>query len=135
MIPINEIAQVITTLILPEAFKEGGKTLGKAVTTLIGQLIAAIHQKLQQAGTVGLIKRVEQEPTEQHLQILESELITQMEKDNIFTEQLKEILKELQGTGFILKNPQKGNQYNFTFNDEVKGSAFGNDAKINNKWQ
>ena len=51
MEPITTVAGTIAALILGEAFKEGGKSLGKGASEKITQLFKVIREKLKLAGT------------------------------------------------------------------------------------
>jgi hypothetical protein len=98
MEPIT-IAGAIATLVLSEAFKEGGKTLGKGASDKITQLITVIREKFRLSGTEVLLTRVEKQPTEPTVAILEAELVTQMSEDKIFAERLAELVKQLESVG------------------------------------
>ena len=99
MEPITTVASTISALILSEAFKEGGKSLGKASSEKIMQLIKVIREKLKISGTDVLLARVENQPTEPTVAILEAELVTQMSEDKIFAQRLDELIKELNLSG------------------------------------
>ncbi|KYC34575.1 hypothetical protein WA1_51205 [Scytonema hofmannii PCC 7110] len=96
MEPIVTVASAIATLILSEAFKEGGKSLGKGVSEKITQLLTVIREKFKASGTEGLLTRVEKQPTEPTVAILEAELVTQMSEDEIFAQRLAELVKQLE---------------------------------------
>ena len=95
MEPITTVAGTIAALILGEAFKEGGKSLGKGASEKITQLFKVIREKLKLAGTEVLLTRVEKQPTEPTVAILEAELVTQMTEDEIFAKKLKELIQEI----------------------------------------
>ena len=95
MEPITTVAGTIAALILSEAFKESGKSLGKGASEKITQLFKVIREKLKLAGTEVLLARVEKQPTEPTVAILEAELVTQMTEDKIFAKKLKELIQEI----------------------------------------
>jgi hypothetical protein len=99
MEPITAVASAVVTLLFSEAFKEGGKALGKGVSDQVAQLISTIHQKFQRAGTEGLIVRAEKQPTESNIAMVEAELVTQMEDDKTFANQLEKLIEQLERTG------------------------------------
>lgn len=99
MEPITAVASAVVTLLFSEAFKEGGKALGKGMSDRVAQLISIIHQKFQKAGTEGLIARAEKQPTESNIAIVEAELVTQMEDDKTFADQLEKLLEQSEHTG------------------------------------
>lgn len=94
MEPIALTAATIATLIFSEAFKEGGRTLGKGVSDLVSQLLSAIRSKFNQEDAEELLILAEQKP-EKFKPIFLSELETQMEKDEVFANQLRELMQEL----------------------------------------
>ncbi len=96
---ITAIASTIATLIFGEALKEGGKAIGKSASDKIAQLATTIHQRFKESGTEGLLTRTEKQPTESNIAIVEAELITQMNDDEIFATQLKELVKQLEQIG------------------------------------
>jgi hypothetical protein len=99
MDPITAVASTIVTLIFSEAFKEGGKSLGKGVSAHVAQLIHIIHQTFQKAGTEGVLTRAERQPTESNIAIVEAELVTLMEEGKTFARQLEESAKRFEQAG------------------------------------
>ena len=96
MEPITTIATKIIVLIFSEAFNEGGRILGKSTFEKIGKLVTSIRQKFEKSGTLGLLDRAQKQPTEAHISMVESELLTQMQSDNDFAENLAEILEKIE---------------------------------------
>ena len=101
MEPVTLTAATITTLFFSEAIKEGGKSLGAGVSKIANQLITAVRDKFKQAGTVGLLTRAEQQPTEANVNLVKAELAAQMEEDSRFAMQLKELLSQLAAAGVV----------------------------------
>jgi hypothetical protein len=99
MEPITTIATTIMTLIFGEALKEGGKTLGKSASDKIAQLVTTIRQRFKESGTESLLIRAEKQPTESNVAVVEAELITQMNGDEVFVSHLEEMLKQLEQLG------------------------------------
>lgn len=136
MEPITTVAGTIAALILSEAFKESGKSLGKGASEKITQLFKVIREKLKLAGTEGLLTRVEKQPTEPSVAILEAEIVTQMTEDQIFTKRLVELVKQLQEeksltssigniqVGAIIKDVQitGGNNSNFSVGNTTQNN-------------
>ncbi|MUL37916.1 Fis family transcriptional regulator [Gloeocapsopsis dulcis] len=104
MEPFSVLASVVTTIILPKVLeKEGekiGEKIGEAAIEKSGETIQlarkTVQDKLQAAGTAGLLKRAEEKPTEQNIQVLEGELISQMGEDKEFAAQLEALLQQIQ---------------------------------------
>jgi hypothetical protein len=105
MEPITLTAAAIATLFFSEAAKEGGKSLGSSVSTLMNQLIATVRDKFQAAGTAGLLARAERQPTEANMSSVEAELVAQMEEDGgangQFATQLRALLAQLEAAGVV----------------------------------
>ncbi|ARV58726.1 hypothetical protein BZZ01_08810 [Nostocales cyanobacterium HT-58-2] len=101
MEPATLTAAAIATLIFSEAVKEGGKTLGKGVSEQIAKLLNLIRDKFQSAGTEGLLTRAQENPVEKNTSKFQDELETQMEEDETFANQLRELMKELESTGVV----------------------------------
>ncbi|MBD3557405.1 hypothetical protein H6S82_00790 [Planktothrix sp. FACHB-1355] len=108
MEPVSLTAAAIVSLIFSEALKEGGKALGKGVSDQIGQLLSAIRQKFQAAGTEGLLTRAQENPTEKNTAKLQDELETQMEEDQTFTARLKELMTQLRANETVNQIVLKG---------------------------
>ena len=98
--PLSVIAGAITSLILPKAVEKVGEKLGEAALEKSGAAIQAarkaVQDKLQEVGTAGLLKRVEEKPTEHNVQVLEAELVSQMEEDQAFANQMQELVNQIQ---------------------------------------
>ena len=96
---LTAIATAVTTVILPKAIEAVGKKLGDTAFDKGGEIIKATHQtvkgKLQEAGTVKLLDRAENQPTEANRQVLEAELVSQMGEDEAFAQRLEELVKQL----------------------------------------
>ena len=95
MDPITLTATAIATLIFSEALKTGGKKLGEAVSDKIGQLVNLIRAKFQQQGVEGILAKAQQEPNEKNKSKFERELADQMEDDEAFAKQLKELVAQI----------------------------------------
>ena len=100
---ITTVAGTIAALILSEAFKEGGKSLGKSASEKITQLFKVIREKLKLAGTEVLLARVEKQPTEPTVAILEAELVTQMSEDGDFAQKLSDLIKQLESENIVTR--------------------------------
>ena len=104
MEPFSTLASIVTTLVLPKVLEKAGEAigerLGKTAIDKSGETIqliqAKVQNKLQAAGTAGLLKRAEEKPTEQNIQVLEGELVSQMEEDQGFAAQLQELIQLIQ---------------------------------------
>ncbi|MCL6750994.1 hypothetical protein KBT16_08390 [Nostoc sp. CCCryo 231-06] len=115
MEPLTLTATGIATLIFSEAFKEGGKALGKGVSEKVAQLLNAIREKFQAAGTEGLLTRAQENPIEKNTSRFQGELETQMEEDEAFANRLQELMTQLKSNETINQIVLKG--------VEVKGKA------------
>jgi hypothetical protein len=89
-------AAVIVSLFFSEAFKEGGKALGKEVADTFTKLVNTICDKLKAEGTEGLLTRAQKDATEANKAKLQDELQTQIDADSIFANQLQELVQQLQ---------------------------------------
>jgi ubiquinone biosynthesis protein UbiJ len=96
---IATLATAITTLIFSEAFKEGGKVLGKGAAEKMGELVTTIRQKFKASGTEVLLTRAEKQPTESNIATVKAELITQMNEDNDWVRHLENLQKQLEAIG------------------------------------
>jgi hypothetical protein len=101
MEPIALTAATITTLFFAEAIKEGGKSLGIGVSKVITKLIETVRDKFKRSGTEGLLARAEKQPTEANVNLVQAELAVQMEEDDGFATQLKELLSQLEAAGVV----------------------------------
>lgn len=115
MEPLTLTAAGIATLIFSEAFKEGGKALGKGISENVAQLLSAIREKFQAAGTEGIMTRAQENPIERNTSNFQNELETQMEEDKAFANRLQELMTQLKSNETINQIVLKG--------VEVKGKA------------
>jgi hypothetical protein len=101
---LSMLAGAITTMLVPKALEMAGEAigekLGEAALEKSGETVQLVRKtvqdKLQTAGTVGLLKRAEEKPTEQNIQVLEGELVNQMEEDRAFADQLQALIQQIQ---------------------------------------
>ncbi|MCC5666057.1 hypothetical protein LC653_19560 [Nostoc sp. CHAB 5784] len=99
---------MIATVFFSEAVKEGGKSLGTAVSKMVSQLITAVRNKFKAAGTEGLLTRAEKQPTEANINLVKAELAVQMEEDAGFAAELNDLLAQLQATEVVRQVILKG---------------------------
>lgn len=101
---LSMLAGAVTTLLLPKVLEKAGEAigekLGEAALEKSGETVQLVRKtvqdKLQTAGTVGLLKRVEEKPTEQNIQVLEGELVNQMEEDRAFADRVQALIQQIQ---------------------------------------
>lgn len=86
---------MIATLILSKAAEESGKKLGEAVSTKVSQLLSIIQEKFKAEGVEGKLIKAQENPSEKNKGRLEQELAAQMEDDESFAENVKNLVKEL----------------------------------------
>ncbi len=122
---ITATASAIAVWMLNGAFEKAGGELGT-------KLITAIREKLQIAGTAGLLIRAEKQQTKQNIEIVEGELVTQMTEDEEFAKNLAELVEQLKKAGVIPDNSGEKNGDTYTFNDKVEKSAIGNHPTVYN---
>jgi hypothetical protein len=104
MEPFSVLAGVVTTIVLPKVLEKAGEKIGEkigeAALEKSGETVQlvrkTVQEKLQGAGTSGLLKRAEEKPTEQNIQVLEGELVSQMEEDQGFAVQLQALIQQIQ---------------------------------------
>ncbi|AFZ43387.1 fis family transcriptional regulator [Halothece sp. PCC 7418] len=104
MEPISALATTVTAIILPKVLEKASETvgmqIGKAAFQKTGETIqrlkTTVQEKLEAAGTVGLLKRAEEKPEQRNLEILEGELVNQMEEDQEFATKLEELIQQIQ---------------------------------------
>jgi hypothetical protein len=95
------LAVTVATLFFSEALKEGGNTLGKNASELVGRFIQTVRGKFKEAGTEGLLNRAENNPTQRHLDTVQDELATQMEEDEGYAAQLQQLVDQLNTAGIV----------------------------------
>jgi hypothetical protein len=101
MEPVTLTAATIATLLFSEAVKEGGKSLGAAVSKVLGQLMAIVRQRFKAGGTEGLLARAEKQPTAANINLVQAELVAQMSEDEGFAAQLQDLLAQLEAAGAV----------------------------------
>jgi hypothetical protein len=121
------IASTIAGWIFSEASKEVGKALGKGASDKVAQLIAAIREKFRAAGTEGLLTRAETQPTKRNIEIVEGELVTQMDEDKAFANQLRELVQQLKREGVI---PNSAASTNVNQNSSIGNVSSGSNTTI-----
>lgn len=99
---------MIATLILSKAAEEGGKKLGEAVSSKIGQLFNVIREKFKAEGVEGKLTKAQEEPSDKSQSRFEQELENQMEDDNEFANKLKALVEELRSDDQITQVFFKG---------------------------
>lgn len=95
MEPLSLTAGAIATLIFSKALEKGGEKLGEAVSDKIGQLLNLIRDKFQKEGVEGKLTKAQEDPSDKNKSRFEQELIYQMEDDEAFAKELKELMDEL----------------------------------------
>ena len=111
MEPFSTLAGIVATIVLPRILEQASETIGEkigeAAIEKSGEIIQLVRKtvqgKLQAAGTDGLLKRAEEKPTEQNIQVLEGELVSQMEEDKEFAAQLEELIQQIQAQSTTLQ--------------------------------
>lgn len=100
MIDIPVIAKAIISIILPTAVEKIGEKLGEVTLEKSGEVIQAARQavqtKLEKANSESLLKRAEENPTNNNIKVLEAELIGHMEDDKEFVKQLQDFVNQIQ---------------------------------------
>lgn len=89
---MNIEASQIIKLLFSEELKEGDK----GVYERISKLLTLIREKLKAIGMEGLLIRAQEEATEANIARLSQELEYQIDKDESFVNQLKELMKPLE---------------------------------------
>ena len=115
MEPISVTAGAIVSLLLIEAAKKGGESLGEGISQKFGQLLKLIEDKFKAEAVGGLLTKAQEQPTEKNQLKLQNELSDQMEEDLLFATELTELMQDL-------KSEPNFNQIFFKQVD-VKGSA------------
>lgn len=108
---LSMLAGAVTTMLLPKVLEKAGEAigekLGEAALEKSGETVQLVRQtvqgKLQTAGTAGLLKRAEEKPTAQNIQVLEGELVNQMEEDRAFADQLQALIQQIQAESLSLQ--------------------------------
>lgn len=95
MEPITLTVKAIATLIFSKALEKGGEQLVTAISGKIGQLLNLIREKFQQEGVEGKLTKAQEEPNEKNKSRFERELAEQMEDDEAFAKQLKELVEQI----------------------------------------
>jgi hypothetical protein len=63
--------------------------------------MTTVREKFKLAGTEGLLARAEKQPAEANVSLVKAELAAQMEEDDGFATQLKELLSQLEAAGVV----------------------------------
>ncbi len=95
MEPITLTATAIATLIFSKALEKAGEQLGEGVSNKIRELLSVIRKKFQQEGVEGKLTKAQEEPNEKNKSRFEQELTYQMEDDETFAKQLKELVEQI----------------------------------------
>lgn len=101
---LSALASAATTIVLPSVLEKTSEALGeKLVETAIeksSKMVQLVHKKVQEKllakGTDILLRRAEEQPTAQNIQVLEGELVNQMSEDKEFAAQLNELIQQIQ---------------------------------------
>ena len=101
-------AATIANLFFSEAAKEGGKSLGAGASKMLSQLITVVRNKFKAAETEGLLTRTEKQPTEANLTKVKEELEIQLQEDEGFATELKDLLGQLEAAGVVRQVMAKG---------------------------
>ena len=95
MEPLSLTAGAIATLIFSKALEKGGEKLGETISDKIGQLLNLIREKFHQEGVEGKLTKAQEDPSDKNKSRFEQELTYQMEDDEAFAKELKELMDEL----------------------------------------
>lgn len=104
MEPLSILAGAVTTIVLPKVLEKAGEMIGEKIgeaaiaksSDTVQIVRQTVRGKLQASGTAGLLKRAEEKPTTQNIQVLEGELVSQMEEDQAFAAQLQQLIQQIQ---------------------------------------
>ncbi|MGG6239706.1 Fis family transcriptional regulator [Nodosilinea sp. AN01ver1] len=98
--PLSLLAGAITTYVVPKALEKVGEKVGEAALAKSGAAIQAtrkaVQDKLTATQTAGVLAIAEAEPTDTNLKLLETVLLTQMQQDQLFAEQLQALNQQIQ---------------------------------------
>jgi hypothetical protein len=98
--PLSLLAGAVTTYLVPKALEKVGEKIGEAALAKSGAAIQAtrkaVQNKLTATQTAGVLAIAETEPTDTHLKLLETVLLTQMRHDQQFAEQLQALHQQIQ---------------------------------------
>ena len=95
------LALTVATLLFSESVKEVGKSLGKSVSDLIGELLYTVRAKFKNAGMEGLLTRAEHDPTPKNIEKVQGELLTQMAGNAGYMTQLQNLVAQLEAVGVV----------------------------------
>ena len=101
MEPITLAAAAIATLFFSEAAKEGGKSLGAGAAKMVGEVVKLVRNKFKGGGIEGLLTQAEKQPTEENINLVETVLLSQLQGDKGFADELKALLEKLEGAGVV----------------------------------
>lgn len=104
MEPLSVLAGTAAAIVLPKVLEKAGETIGEKLgeaaiaksSDTVQMVRRTVQEKLQESGTASLLKRAEEKPTTQNIQVLEGELVSQMEEDQAFAAQLQELIQQIQ---------------------------------------
>ena len=101
MEPMTFTAGAIASLIFSEALKSGGQAIGKGASEDFVKLVKAIHEKLKESSTEGLLTQLQKEPTETNKEFFQKFLEMKMTSDSGFAECLENLFQQLSNTQTI----------------------------------
>ena len=98
--PLSWLAAAVTTYMIPKALEKVGEKVGEAALAKSGAAIQAtrktVQEKLQATHTDGVLAIAAATPTEPNLKLLETILLTQMQQDQSFANQLQVLVDQIQ---------------------------------------
>ena len=95
MEPVTATVSMIASVLFSKALEKGGEQLADTVSEKIGQLSRIIWLKFQDEGVYGKLANAQKEPSDKNRSRFERELAEQMEDDEAFAKELKEILEQI----------------------------------------
>lgn len=119
MEPLTLLASALSQYLVPKALEKIGETVGVSAVAQSQKSIDALRQKvrgkLKASNTDGILTQAQSNPTESNIQVLETVLLSQLDADASFAQQLQQLMDEIHQ-----QSPQLQSVLN---NVRIKGDA------------
>ncbi|MGH8001188.1 MAG: hypothetical protein ACREPR_17600 [Brasilonema sp.] len=127
-------AAVVVSLFFSEAIKEGGKNFGKGVTETFTKLADTIRKKFKEAKLEGVLIEAENDPTEENKADFQNKLQKQIDSDEKFANQLKELVEQLKEKDErVIQEILSGNKATYIEARNLKQTAKG-DSRVKQEY-
>lgn len=99
MEPLSLLATALSQYLIPKALEKIGEEVGATAIARSEKSIQSLQQKvrskLKAARTEGILTQAQNNPTEVNVQVLETVLLSQLQSDTEFAEQIQYLVEEI----------------------------------------